>query len=410
MASGAEQEIRRRIQQSGPMTFREFMELALYWPVGGYYTTRSASSDYYTAPAAHPAFGALMCLQLYQMWHLLEEPYPFWVVEPGAGNGLLERDVTTLASQWPDGFGRALRYVCLETHPLREGYVAPATGRRHPDWLAAVGLPFQEMVGVVLSNELLDAFPVHRVKMEHGRLQEIYVTLKDERLAEKLGPLSTPALAEWLQKVGASLAEGWEAEVNLAVDDWVAQAALCLERGFVITVDYGRSADQLYSGERPRGTLTTFRDHVQTDSPLRDVGYQDITAQVDFTAMELAGIDIGLECWGRTSQRRFLLNMGMQRWLSSVSNDLNQAEANANRMGMQQLVRPSSMGDFQVMFQTKGVGRARLWGLWPSPELDALLATVTPPQLTPEHKHLLGASYPHLAQSYEYLWPGGDAT
>ena len=413
MASGAEQEIRLRIQQLGPITFREFMELALYWPDGGYYTTRSASADYYTAPAAHPAFGALLSLQLYQAWALLGEPSPFWVIEPGAGNGLLARDATAFASQLPHGFERALRYVCLE----RDSWRNHASGERSPqEWVAAIGLPFRGVVGVVLSNELLDAFPVHRVKIARGQLREVYVTTVDGLLAEELGPPSTPALQQRLARVGVSLGDGWEAEINLAIDDWVAQASACLDRGFVITVDYGRSAADLYSAERARGTLTTFRDHVQTDSPVHDVGYQDITAQVDFTALEMAGRNVGLEYWGSVNQRQFLLNMGIQRWLSSLRGVRSESESNANRMGMQQLIRPGGMGDFQMMFQAKGakgpkrIEAAELWGLEASPEADALLDGLSPPRLTSEHVPLLEASYPHLAQTYEYLWPRGEAT
>ena len=405
MASGAEHEIRSRIGRRGPITFREFMELALYWPDGGYYTTRAASADYYTAPAAHPAFGALLCLQLYQAWTLLGKPHPFWIIEPGAGNGLLGRDIAAFSSQLADEFSRTLRYVCVERCPCRHKKMPTGGGQ---EWLGALDLPFRQVVGVILSNELLDAFPVHRVRMEQGALREVYVTVAEGRLVEELGAPSTPALEERLQQVGVSLEEGWEAEINLSIDDWAAEVAACLDRGLAITVDYGRSAAELYSAERRRGTLTTFRNHVQTDSPLRDVGYQDITAQVDFTALDLAGRDAGLECWGRTSQRLFLLNMGMQRWLSSLRVDLGEVEANANRMGMQQLIRLGGMGDFQVMFQAKGVDPTDLWGLEPSQELEALLDDLVVPRLSPEHVPLLEGNYPHLAESYEYLWPDAE--
>ncbi len=405
MVTGAEREIRRRIAHSGRITFREFMELSLYWPDGGYYTSHSASADYYTAPAAHPAFGSLLCLQLYQMWSLLDCPPTFWVIEPGARNGLLADDITRFARNLPSEFRRALRYVCLDRHPWREGPGSKAVGYRH-DWLAALGLPLRPTVGVVLSNELLDAFPVHRVRMEGEQLQEIYVTVKDGRLVEALGAPSTIGLQQRLRMVGASLMEGWETEVNLAMDVWVEQVAGCLERGFVVTVDYGKPAAELVSAERARGTLTTFRDHVQTDSPLRDVGRQDITSQVDFTALQMVGNEEGLECRGRTSQGQFLRNMGIGRWLSSPAGV--SSEADAERMGMRQLIRPGGMGDFQVMFQAKGVAAAELWGLSPSPEAAVLMDGLDAPKLTARHAQLLGASYPHLAQSFEYLWPGSE--
>ena len=386
------------------------MEIALYWPDGGYYTTCLASADYYTAPAAHPAFGALICLQLYQMWSLLGEPRPFWVVEPGAGNGQLGRDITSFASQLSPIFGHAMRYICLERHPRNENELQGIRESRQ-EWLAALGLPFHGIAGVVLSNELLDAFPVHRVRMEQGRLHELYVALEGDHLVERVDPPSMPALEHRLQCVGVTLEEGWEAEINLAVDDWMTQASDCLERGFVLTIDYGRDAAGLYSAERKRGTLTTFRNHVQTDSPLRDVGRQDITTQVDFTAVELAGDSVGLESWGRISQRQFLLNMGLRTWLTSLSGTMGEAETNANRMGMQRLVQPGGMGDFQVMLQAKGVGPTDLWALssTEAPEMEALFNRLAPPRLTPRHTDLLGASYPHLAQTYDRLWPGVDA-
>ncbi len=407
MTSGAEKEIRRRIHAKGSITFREFMELALYWPDGAYYTSRSATADYYTAPAAHPAFGALICLQLYQMWLLLGRAHPFWVIEPGAGNGQLQRDITTCASQLPSSFSHALRYVCIEHRPWSTQRV-PVEAGSSQSWLAAACLPFRNVVGVVLSNELLDAFPVHRVRMGEDGLQEVYVTVEDGQLIEKLDRPSTPALAERLRRVGVSLEEDWEAEINLGIDNWAYQVSACLKCGFVVTVDYGRSASELYSPERARGTLTTFRDHIQTDNPLSDVGYQDITTQVDFTALEKSGTAAGLDPSGLVSQRRFLLNLGIRNWLSSLGGAMNEAEANANRMGMQQLIRPGGMGDFQVMFQAKGVEPADLWCLSPSAELETLAGQLAPPRLTPSHAQLLEASYPHLGQSYQHLWPGGE--
>ena len=403
MASGAEQEIRRRISQRGPITFREYMELALYWPVEGYYPSGSAGADYYTAPSAHPAFGALVCLQLYQMWQTMERPSPFWVVEPGAGNGLLGADISTFSKHLPVEFGRSLRYLCLERHH------APTLMRQQPvqtGRLVALGLPFRGLVGVVLSNELLDAFPVHRIRMQRDRLLEVYVALEGERLIETDGPLSNPQIRERLTRVCASLENGWEAEVNLEIDSWMADVAQALERGYVLTIDYGHTAAELYSSRRPRGTLTTFRQHVQTDDPLSHIGYQDITAQVDFTALELAGTDNSLWSLGCTSQRQFLMNLGLQRWLSRLPGQgMRQAEADANRMGMQQLVRPGGMGDFQVMVQAKGVAPTSLWGLQPHGELDSLLETLPEPRLTGRHMPLLEASHPHSAQSFEHLWP-----
>ena len=117
MIATPEAEIRRRIAERGPITFAEFMELALYHPAGGYYTSGDpvgSGGDFYTSPTVHPAFGALLAVQLYQMWQLLGQPAPFTVVEPGAANGLLCRDILSAANGLPSGFADSLRYVCVD--------------------------------------------------------------------------------------------------------------------------------------------------------------------------------------------------------------------------------------------------------------------------------------------------------
>ena len=196
----AEAEIRRGIDQRGAITFAEFMELALYWPAGGYYATGNPigpGGDYYTSPLVHPAFGALLAVQLFQMWQLLGQPDPFTVVELGAGNGLLCRDIVAAAGGLPPPFPRCLAYVCLERRRAKgledELYSGPTPVR--VSRLAATGIPFRRMVGCFISNEYFDAFPVHQVTMAEGRLLEIYVTQEDGELVMTTGELSNPELA-----------------------------------------------------------------------------------------------------------------------------------------------------------------------------------------------------------------------
>ena len=113
----AESEIRRRIAERGRIPFAEFMGVALYWPHGGYYSSGGnigASGDFFTSPLAHPTFGALIAVQLYQMWLALDRPELFTVLEPGSGDGLLCRDILTFSETLPDGFKDALRYLCVD--------------------------------------------------------------------------------------------------------------------------------------------------------------------------------------------------------------------------------------------------------------------------------------------------------
>ena len=388
----AESEVRRRIQERGEhgkITFAEFMEVALYWPHGGYYAGREpvgAHGDYYTSPAVHPSFGALLAVQLFQMWRHLGRPNPFTVLELGAGNGLLCRDVCSYAAELPDGFAAALRYVCLDRRaaaPVETGM--PGTSR-----VWAEGLPFKGLIGCVLSNEYLDAFPVHQVVMTNDGLQEVYVGLEGDKLVELHGELSHPGLASRLDDLGIKLVPGQTAEINLALGPRFIEITAALERGFVLTIDYGRTAQDLYDPEtRPRGTLVTYHQHVQTDAPLTLIGRQDITAQVDFTSVASAGEAAGLDTFGLVTQRDFLSNLGLDRLLQNLASQrVTPRQMQANRAGITDLVRPGGLGEFKVLAQGKNVGTPALWGLKRSEEAGSLVASLAVPLLTKQHLSL----------------------
>lgn len=388
-----ETEIRRRIQETGPITFAEFMELALYWPQGGYYAARSDAAapigpagDYYTSPLAHPAFGALLAIQLYQCWQLLDCPNPFDLVELGAGNGLLGRDITAAAAQLPGGFGNCLRYVGIDRRNTPEsGYEPGGPGAAQ---ITAAGLPLRGRRGVILSNELLDAFPVHQVRREQGKLREVYIAVDaGGALVGKLSEPSTPALSARLEELGISLAEGQTAEINLQLDGWAGEVAAALDAGFVLTIDYGRPAAELYDSRlRPRGTLTTYYRHSQTDASLRNIGRQDLTAQVDFTSVVQAGRRAGLTPLGFTSQGQFLRNLGFDQFRRQLAAlPMSRAELTANRAGLTALTKPGGMGDFKVLAQGKGVSRDDLWGFAAATDAATLAETLPFPLLTDRH-------------------------
>ena len=230
----------------------------------------------------------------------------------------------------------------------------------------------------------------------------------------------SPALAARLAELGITLAEGQTAELNLALDDWAREIAAALESGFVLTIDYGRTAEELYSAElRPRGTLTTFYRHTQTDSPLRHVGRQDITAQVDFTSVVAAGRRAGLVPLGYTTQGRFLRNLDLDRLRRRVTSaPLPVAQGVANRAGLAALARPGGLGDFKVLVQGRNLPPSagelpNLWGLAPSPETRRLVEALPPPLLSPSHISLPQGWAQSSQQEFEVtdLWarPFGDA-
>ncbi|MBM3941867.1 MAG: SAM-dependent methyltransferase [SAR202 cluster bacterium] len=399
-----EAEICRRIQSQGAITLAEFMDVALFWPRGGYYLSRNPigpSGDYYTSPLVHPAFGALLAVQLYQMWLLLDRPNPFTVAEPGAGGGQLCRDILAAAQQLPAAFGRSLRYVCLDRRMDngQDSVLINVQGFPSVTRLTSDGIPLRHLKGCILSNELLDAFPVHQVTCQQGKLRENYVTLQGDALAIIAGEPSTSRLATRLSELGIALAEGQIAEINLGLEDWASQGAAALDAGFVLTIDYGHPAQELYSAERrPRGTLVTYYQHVQTDAPLRRIGHQDITAQVDFTSVVNAGRRAGLQPLGFTTQGQFLENLGLgdfQRRLASLG--LPRQELRASQAGLAALAGPGGLGGFKALVQGKNVGQPELWGFTPADTARELVEDLPVPMLTPRHLRLAGGGWTQAA-------------
>ena len=435
----AESEIRRRIRQRGRITFAEFMEVALFWPEGGYYSGKrrvGAAGDFYTSPSVHPAFGALLSLQLFQMWQVMDEPSPFAIVELGAGDGLLCRDLVSFACHLPAKFNESLHYICLdqlaspglESEPSDvpssgevsslEPTAAPHHGGPTVHRLtASVGgaypggvsrIPLRGVKGCFLSNELLDAMPVHQVTMRQGRLQEIYLSQQGPELMETIAEPSTPELEARFLELGIRLAEGQFAEVNLRLSTWAEQVSVALESGFVLTIDYGHPGHELYSAQRRRGTLTTFHRHTQTDAPYRRIGSQDITAQVDFTSVINAGRQAGLGFLGFTTQRDFLSALGIHDWQQRLRRlALPAPDLQANRAGMLDLLRPGGLGDFQVLVQGKNVRQPALWGFNSSGEPSRLFSKLPVPLLTGHHLPLTQGRYPHTEFEFELqsLWP-----
>ncbi len=403
-----EETLTRRIAEQGKITFAEFMDLALYWPTGGYYTrmgTSGADTDYFTAPSAHPAFGALLAVQIEQMWVQLGRPDPFVVVEQGAGSGQLARDITTYASHLDTSFRHALRYVTTD------GSVRPDSRGKDPpiQGILATGVPLKHITGCFLSNELLDAIPVHRVVFRDGQTREIYVTQRDGQFLEVEDEPSTPRIAYRLEEVQASLTEGQRAEVCLELDTWIEEVATALERGFVLTIDYGHTAQELYARQRLQGTLRCYFKHTLAGNPYVRVGYQDMTAHVDFTTIADLGARQGLCGYPLQTQASFLTNLGLRTFQQRlVSAELNQRERDANRMALLELARPGGMGDFKVLVQSKNVGDPGITGVHgASDQWRERLAGLPLPLLDADHLSLMEARYPHTAQSLGQSWPVG---
>jgi SAM-dependent MidA family methyltransferase len=360
--------IRDDIAAHGPITFARFMDLALYAPGAGYYMRDAdrigARGDFYTSSNVHTLFGESIARQLDEMAVLVGES-PFTVIEQGAGRGALAFDVVKALSASPRG--AAFRYVIVEKSPAmiarQRQLLAPFVASGLVTWADAV--PSEPIVGCVLSNELVDAFPVHRVVGHQGALKEMCVDLVDEALVERLAAPSTPELGAHLDRLGISLVEGQQAEINLAAVAWMRGVGRALRRGFVLTVDYGYPAEELYAPHRTRGTLLAYHRHRTSEAFFERVGCQDLTAHVDFTSLAWAGRAVGLEVEGLTDQTSFLLGLGAheaaERLLDAA---VDEAERERALTGIRGLLDPQGMGRiFKVLIQRKGVAGSPLGGL-----------------------------------------------
>jgi SAM-dependent MidA family methyltransferase len=188
-------------------------------------------------------------------------------------------------------------------------------------------------------------------------VQEVFVTLTAGNFTEVVGEPSSPLIAARLESLGVSLADGYRGEVNLALEDWTRQTCRALDRGFVLTIDYGEQARALYSAEHGQGTLTCYRQHEAGTDPYRHIGEQDITSHVDFTTLMRLGERHGLSTVGYALQREFLTNLGFPALLDALdTRELSVARRELSRMAMMALVDPDDYGDLKVLAQAKGIG------------------------------------------------------
>ncbi len=369
--------IARRIRDRGPLTVAAFMEMALYHPELGYYARAprrtGRTGDFYTSVDVGPQFGALLAAQLDEMRRVHGDAggTGFDLVEVGAGNGQLARDVLDAAASAYPALYAAARLTLVETSPAARA-AHPATLGPHRNRLHASASALPDRVsGVIVANELLDALPTHAVTMTAEGLQEVYVDADGGHFVERIGPPSTPAPARYFERLGVTPRPGWRGEVNLAAVDWVRAAARRLTRGFLVLIDYGHAARELYGGHHASGTLTTFQRHLvdaagtdpdRRDGPpwLADPGERDITSHVDFTSIELAARDEGLEVLGLVDQTRFLLGLGA---LDDPAAAADTAGALRHRLALKTLLAPGGLGStHQVLMLGRGVGRPALKG------------------------------------------------
>jgi SAM-dependent MidA family methyltransferase len=348
------------------------MSLALYHPEHGYYARAARrtgrNGDFFTSVDVGPIFGALVGRQFAEMWRILRDE-TFDLVEAAASNGQFARDVLDWAQAHDPEFYEAVRVYLVESSPAARDAHREMLAPHSPRVAASSSRLPDAVHGAVFANELLDALPVHSVVMTDQGLREHYVDANlDGRLFERVGRPSTEALEAYLAAAGVQLEPGWRAEINLAALAWITRAAFALHRGFLLLIDYGHEARELYSATHAAGTLTTFHRHLAGQAAsaheppwLAEPGRRDITSHVDLTSVERTARELGCTTLGMLDQTYFLLALGLSDLPAAAGTSLGETR---RRLAFKTLLLPGGLGStHKVMVFAKGLGTPALRGL-----------------------------------------------
>ena len=365
--------MREQISNHGPVTFKWFMQQALYHPEYGYYGGGRARigrrGDFFTSVSVGSIFGELMAKQFEEIWYRMNTPVSFAIVEEGAHSGQFAHDVLGWLQQFSPDLFEKVRYWIVEPNP-RLQQEQQATLSRWPRnkvrWTnTLVAFEAGSLCGVYFSNELLDAFPVHLVTSCGGAWQENFVDLTRQGFRFVYGPLSNSQLRAQLERLPVPAEDETRAtyrtEVNLAALRWVEDISKVLGQGYVLLADYGYPRDVYYSPERTEGTLMTYSDHHRNGDPLQAVGDCDITAHVDFTSLAERAEAHGLQLAGYCDQHHFLVALG-EAELLEIERTLQELTPDVLHYirSFKTLMHPSTMGmafKFVCLIEERAEGR-----------------------------------------------------
>jgi SAM-dependent MidA family methyltransferase len=365
--------IRNHLQRHGPVPFAWFMEQALYHPEYGYYTSTrhriGRLGDYYTNVSVGRLYGQLLASQLIEMWRILGCPSRFTIVEEGAEDGQLAIDILSALAEESIEAAECIFYTILEPIPRKQ---LQQRARFEPvlldrvTWLSGLA-DLDGVTGAFLSNELVDAMPVHVVAYHDHQWSELLVGISGEDFAFVPAKIEAPELVQALDKIPSPGVSPYRTEVSLASRRWIQTVGARLDRGFVLIVDYGFSRDEYYKPERTEGTLSCYSRHRRSDNPLDRPGEIDITAHVDFTSLAEAAAKASLKVTGYADQHHFMVGAAESRLLALekiVETEGLKPGRTAFLGPYRTLMHPGIMGmAFKYMLLTKGLdGHPQLSG------------------------------------------------
>jgi len=325
------------------------MEIALYSEVG-YYRNESVfgiAGDYYTSPHIHPIFASLSALQIEKMWKTMDRPVPFFIIEQGAGDGTLAKDVLEAISILNQDLYSSLTYICVDRRQIEIG------DDSHINIVQSDQVEPFHRTGVFISNELIDSFPVKMIEIRDGEIFEIYVGINSHGTFEEI--LIPIAIDDYVDLLPSKIKHlnGYRGPLNTKINDWYSDISNALNCGFVITIDYGFDREVFFSMEKSHKLLQTYYKHIDGSNPFQRIGSQDITAHVDFDTLKQSGHKYGFKEFGYFSQAEWLNSMGLDLLIRKMRGDGQKNRKVVNLIsGLNDI---SGLGGFKVLIQGKNL-------------------------------------------------------
>lgn len=350
-----------RIKNEGPLSFRDFMEMALYYPELGYYNSRKnkigQDGDFYTSANLSESFGAMIARQIEEMWEILEKK-PFKIIEYGAGTGLLCRDILHYLKN-NTALYKDLAYCIIEKsesmRDIEKKYLTEKV-----TWYNSIK-EIPNINGCILSNEVIDNFSVHQVVMEE-ELKEVFVDYNNGFI-EVLRPANNK-LKNYLKTLKVTLPKGFRTEINIEALNWIKEVSQFLNKGYIITIDYGSFSADLYRNGRNCGTLLCYNKHHKNENPYQYIGCQDITTHINFSALSRWGLKYGIDYCGIIDQTTFLRALGIKEYQNrALNNPLCQSQVKIHESYINYGLLMAMSMKFKVLIQKKGITEKSLTGL-----------------------------------------------
>jgi SAM-dependent MidA family methyltransferase len=359
------QKIEEEIRKSGPIPFSHYMELCLYDPELGYYSRNTEqfgkAGDFYTSSDVHAVFGRLLARQFDEMWRALGSPTSIELIELGPGRGLFAQDVLDWSEKKFPGFFHALHYVLVESSPALRERIGETLGHRLACGKVELSVrwpPNQspDAPTILFANEFFDALPVE-ILSANGSLR---IDTREGQFVETWAAASPEELA-FLDRYSIHPESDERVEAPLAAQQFMDRIAASIKRGFLIAIDYGYAREEQLAG-RHRGTLKAIRQHSISANPYEAPGQQDITADVNFTALAAAAEERGMQTHNLVTQSQFLLGIGEANQFADAFEEARLPQERAKvALQLKHLVTPAGMGEsFQVLVASKGIEQERV--------------------------------------------------